>query len=182
LSFKVIRIVGPGVLGGNLGALFVIEWQVPGGVSGQVVQHVVVEGHIYDCKDGKPLADESKANTYELWEAWEVQAGRIGINAGNDLVGTKKDVVPGAEDTFSIPPPRKGTFGQIKKTGYAKFIPGGAGIVHNPFGGHPTAGDLPNQSTAPKGWSDVGAVSHSLRLRWTFCDCPSDEIKMYHTP
>jgi hypothetical protein len=165
LKIKVIR--GPKSTAHCGGAELVVEWQLGPNDIGYVVQHVVFDYGDTTC-EGDPI---TKPRKVEYWEAWEVVYGvvymgmnKAGANAATPGVGT---------DFFILADRGPETEGINTITGRVKFL----SLFRLPpswvNGPQPRAGGLPNSGTAPPGWTDVGALTHTLVSKWNCCgdDC-----------
>jgi RHS repeat-associated protein len=136
-----------------------VQWQINAKVDGYIIQHIKGEAKVTDCT-GKAVVSRNP-NT-EYWESWGVRAGKVYM--GNS-------VIPSYKDRFILQSEGSGTKGTLKITGKVSFkkdykLPS--------WGSVEGAGDLPASRTAPPGWDDAVAGSHTLEVVFDCCKCPAE--------
>jgi RHS repeat-associated protein len=113
--------------------------------------------------------------TYELWEAWEVDSKGT-VYKGYKANGLPpKNVLGPVHDSFRVTIRQNTLFspwgifgadteGTVQVVGYARYVEGYK--VNWRPGGAKFSGSLPSTNTRPEGWTDDGGVKHGYILRW----------------
>jgi hypothetical protein len=141
-------------------AEYKVQWSVSGKQNGWVIQHVKFEANATDCA-GKKQAPKNP-DGLEYWEGWEVKKGQVYVGFASG--GAKHQA-----DTFRTADEGAGTKGTVSITGKVRFIKG-YNLTVPPWGYTvPEALSLPTMKKQPKGWTDAGAQSHTMKIVWDCC-------------
>lgn len=135
-------------------AEYKVHWSVGGKQNGWVIQHVKFTGKVKDHRNADvAITDEG----LEYWEGWQVRDGDVFIGGGTRAHQT---------DTFRTANQPKKTKGHVEIIGKVAFVEDYK--LKTPPWGHSVAaaGALPTVTSAPEGWSDGNAQSHTLKVRY----------------
>jgi hypothetical protein len=136
-----------------------VQFGVPAGQSGYVVQHISYTNSFTDAK-GNVVQPKGWPTDVDFYEAWKVTNGTV---------------ARGGVDLFQTPAPPSGLKGSMVISGRVTFLPN---YTLNPNDGWsttavPYSGGLPSTTQTPTNWQTQGTQTHVLVVRVDTTQSPS---------